>query len=73
MAGLTISRDIVFVKSENFKRANMIHMADQVAEYNQKFKNEKTALLAARARAGGVLQTGGLASRQSGIRYPRHV
>lgn len=33
-------RDIVFVKSENFDRANMIHMADHVAEYNQKFKDK---------------------------------
>jgi CheY-like chemotaxis protein len=33
-------RDIVFVRSDNFKRANMIHMADHVGEYNQKFKDE---------------------------------
>jgi CheY-like chemotaxis protein len=33
-------RDIVFVRSDNFKRANMIHMADHVGEYNQKFKEE---------------------------------
>ena len=32
-------RDIVFVKSEGFERANMIHMADQVGKYNQKFKD----------------------------------
>jgi len=33
-------RDIVFVKNENFERANMLHMADQVGEYNQKFKDK---------------------------------
>ena len=33
-------RDIVFVKSENFDRANMIHMAEHVADYNQKFKDK---------------------------------
>jgi len=33
-------RDIVFIKSENFARANMFHMADQVGEYNQKFKDK---------------------------------
>jgi len=33
-------RDIIFVKSEDFDRANMIHMADHVANYNQKFKEE---------------------------------
>ena len=33
-------RDIVFVKRDNFERANMIHMADQVGEYNQRFKDE---------------------------------
>jgi DNA-binding NarL/FixJ family response regulator len=33
-------RDIVFVKPDNFDRANMIHMADQVGEYNQKFKDQ---------------------------------
>lgn len=33
-------RDIIFVKSEGFDRANMIHMADHVAKYNQKFKEE---------------------------------
>ncbi len=31
--------DIVFIKSENFNRANMIHMADHVAKYNQQFKD----------------------------------
>ena len=31
--------DIVFVKSDNFDRANMIHMADHVGKYNQKFKD----------------------------------
>jgi hypothetical protein len=33
-------RDIVYVKSENFKRANMVHMAEHVAEYNQQFKDK---------------------------------
>ena len=33
-------RDIVFVRSDNFERANMIHMADQVGEYNQKLKDK---------------------------------
>ena len=33
-------RDIVFVRSDNFKRANMIHMTDQVGQYNQKFKDK---------------------------------
>jgi hypothetical protein len=33
-------RDIVFVKSDNFKRANMIHMAEQVGQYNQQFKEK---------------------------------
>lgn len=32
-------RDIVFVKGENFDRANMVRMADQVGAYNQKFKD----------------------------------
>jgi hypothetical protein len=32
-------RDIVFVKPDNFERANMVHMADHVGEYNQKFKD----------------------------------
>jgi len=33
-------RDIVFVRSDNFERANMIHMADQVGEFNQVFKDK---------------------------------
>jgi hypothetical protein len=33
-------RDIVFVRSDNFKRQNMRHMAEQVGQYNQMFKNE---------------------------------
>ena len=33
-------RDIVFVRSDNFKRENMIHMARQVGEYNQQFKDK---------------------------------
>ncbi|MEE4219108.1 MAG: PEP/pyruvate-binding domain-containing protein [Xanthomonadales bacterium] len=32
-------RDIVFVKSENFLRENMIHMADEIGRYNQAFKD----------------------------------
>jgi len=35
-------RDIVFVRSDNFERKNMVHMADQVGEYNQKFKDDNT-------------------------------
>jgi len=38
-------RDIVFVKNENFDRANMIHMANHVAEYNQKFKDKNQSYL----------------------------
>ncbi len=34
-------RDIVFVRSDNFQRANMIHMADHISRYNQMFKEEK--------------------------------
>ena len=33
-------RDIVYVKNENFERANMVHMADQVGEYNQNLNDE---------------------------------
>jgi len=33
-------RDIIFVKTENFKRANMVHMAEQVGRYNQQFKEK---------------------------------
>ncbi|MFC1720040.1 PEP/pyruvate-binding domain-containing protein [Pseudomonadota bacterium] len=33
-------RDVVFVRNDNFKRRNMIHMADQVEKYNRMFKNE---------------------------------
>ena len=33
-------RDIVFVKNEDFDRADMIHMADHVGKYNQRFKDE---------------------------------
>lgn len=32
-------RDIVFVKSENFQRENMIHMVDEIGKYNQQFKD----------------------------------
>jgi hypothetical protein len=35
-------RDIVFVRRDNFKRANMIHMADQGGKYNQKLRRENT-------------------------------
>lgn len=38
-------RDIVFVKTENFKRANMVHMAEQVGRYNQQFKDQKQAYM----------------------------
>ena len=31
-------RDIVFVRRDNFKRANMVHMADQIGAYNKKLK-----------------------------------
>jgi len=33
-------RDIVFIKSERFKRANMVHMAEHVGRYNQAFKDQ---------------------------------
>ncbi len=33
-------RDIVYVKSENFNRANMMHMATHVGQYNQQFKEK---------------------------------
>jgi len=32
-------RDIVFVRTENFKRADMIHMAEHVGRYNRHFKD----------------------------------
>ena len=38
-------RDVVFVRNDNFKRANMIHMADQVGHYNQYFKDKKLPYL----------------------------
>ena len=34
-------RDIVFVRSDNFDRANMVHMADHIGRFNQAFSNEK--------------------------------
>jgi hypothetical protein len=34
-------RDIVFVRKDNFDRANMVHMAAHVDEYNQRFKDNK--------------------------------
>jgi hypothetical protein len=33
-------RDIVFVKTDNFKRANMVQMAEHVGRYNQQFKEK---------------------------------
>ena len=36
---ITDIRDIVYVKNDNFHRENMVHMADQVGEYNQHFKD----------------------------------
>ena len=33
-------RDIVYVRNDNFERANMVHMAGQVGKYNRKFKKE---------------------------------
>jgi hypothetical protein len=33
-------RDIIFVKPDNFERANMTHMAAHVGEYNQKLKEQ---------------------------------
>ncbi|MCW8925818.1 MAG: hypothetical protein OQJ84_06145 [Xanthomonadales bacterium] len=38
-------RDIVFVKPENFERVNMAHMAQQVGEYNKRFKSKGTPYL----------------------------
>ena len=35
-------RDIVYVRNDNFKRGNMIHMADQVGEYNRQFRDSDT-------------------------------
>ncbi len=34
-------RDIVFVRSDNFDRANMVHMVDHIGRYNQAFNDEK--------------------------------
>jgi hypothetical protein len=34
-------RDIVFVRSDNFDRANMVHMADHIGRFNQMFGDEK--------------------------------
>jgi hypothetical protein len=33
-------RDIVFVRTDNFKRGNMVHMADQVGKYNRMFEKK---------------------------------
>ncbi len=38
-------RDIVFVKTDNFKRANMVHMADQVGRYNEQFRKTDTPFM----------------------------
>ena len=38
-------QDIVFVKNEGFDRANMVHMAEQVAEYNKKFRDKSQPYL----------------------------
>jgi len=35
-------RDIVYVRNDNFKRGNMIHMADQVGKYNRQFAKSNT-------------------------------
>jgi hypothetical protein len=46
-------RDIVFVRNDNFDRANMAHMADHVGRYNQSFKNkEKPYILVGPGRWG---------------------
>jgi hypothetical protein len=34
-------RDIVFVRSDNFDRSNMVHMADHIGRFNQSFSDEK--------------------------------
>jgi hypothetical protein len=34
-------QDIVFVRSDNFDRANMVHMADHIGRFNQMFIDEK--------------------------------
>jgi hypothetical protein len=33
-------RDIIYVKPDNFNRANMVHMAEHVGSYNQAFKDQ---------------------------------
>jgi len=33
-------RDIVYVRTDNFERANMVHMAEHVGKYNRKFKDK---------------------------------
>jgi CheY-like chemotaxis protein len=38
-------RDIVFVKPDGFKRADMVHMAEEVGRYNQQFKDAGTPYL----------------------------
>jgi hypothetical protein len=38
-------RDIIFVKPDNFERANMVHMADHVGKYNQQFKDQGSSFI----------------------------
>ena len=38
-------RDIIYVKPDNFERANMVHMADQVGQYNQQFKDQGSSFI----------------------------
>ncbi|MBT8075399.1 MAG: histidine kinase [Gammaproteobacteria bacterium] len=38
-------RDIIFVKPDNFERANMVHMADHVGKYNQQFKDQDSSFI----------------------------
>lgn len=33
-------QDILFVRQDNFERANMVHMAEHIGNYNQKFKDK---------------------------------
>jgi hypothetical protein len=46
-------RDIVYVRNDNFKRENMVHMADQVGKYNRQFgKNDTPYMLIGPGRWG---------------------
>jgi hypothetical protein len=38
---ITDIRDIVYVKNDGFQRENMLAMADEVGEFNRKFKDER--------------------------------